>query len=69
MAKSKTVPEPLVSECENTAKFLGWETGAVRSLDHALEMCDEVDVCRLNCKCRLREAYHFYRDETGKEYR
>ena len=61
--------EVFQSECENPAKFLGWETGEIRSLEHALKLCEEVDICQRKCGCKLRDAYHFYLIEENKEYR
>jgi hypothetical protein len=71
MSKSPEIAPKEVSqlECEKTERLLGWETGAVRSLEHSLELCDEVETCELDCECRLRDAYHFYQNESLKEYK
>jgi len=67
LLKTTPVIETTQSECVKPERGLGWETGTIRSLEHALDLCDEIPVCDLNCK--LRDSYHFYESERYKAYR
>jgi len=57
------------AKCASPSRLLSWETGEITSLEDTLQLCDEVDICELNCKCRLREAYHFYLSKLDDEYK
>lgn len=69
MSNHEITQDERKAECESPARFLSWETGEITSLEEALQVCDEVDTCQLNCKCKLREAYHFYLNELHNEYK
>ena len=69
MSKQKTAQKTLESECVNSARLLGWESGAVMGIEHAFDLCAEVDVCQFNHDCKLRDAYHYYLNEISKEYK
>ena len=64
---TKVEDEITETECRKTARFLNWETGEIRSLEEAIQACDRVDTCQLNCECRLRDTYHFYLNELQKD--
>jgi len=53
-------------ECLSSARYLDWESGQIRSVEDAVKECENVESCNFNCKCMLREAYHFYLNEQYK---
>ena len=69
LLKTISEREATQSECVKPERALGWETGTVRSIEHAIDLCDEAPVCDLNGECKLRDSYHFYESERYKAYR
>lgn len=63
-----TEDEVTGTECKKSVRFLSWETGEVRNLEEAIQACDKVDICQLDCECKLRDSYYFYLNEIHKEY-
>lgn len=59
--------EVIETECRKTSRFLSWETGEIRSLEEATQLCDKVDTCEYNCECRLRDSYYFFLNEAHKD--